>query len=225
MKKISYLFLVMLLVITGLINVNADEYASYRKGDKITVSVNETTKYDFYVIEDSDSSKENVYALYADVLENPYEYTAAVEYMETLEEEWSNTTSVSLPALADIFGSGKEYDEGFNFDDPTWALSELTYWTSDEVAKDDENFVWTVGTTLEGKGKAGTFAATTSQYVKPLINVPKSSVSIAKDKPVVGDETKVNSPETGDMDFLLFGGAIALFFGLAVVSFKKTRTN
>lgn len=223
MKKIKYLLLIILILFAGVINVNAEGYVGYKVGDKITVNVNDTTKLDFYVIEDSNESNDKVMAIYANTFENAYTYEAANEYINTLSDEWSKVETVFIPSMQDVFGEDVSLTDSFDFNEPTWALSKNTYWTSTESEMDEEIWVWALGTTLDGKGNAGTFSATQERYLKPVINVSKAHIEATASE--IDKENKQESANTGDLDLIVLGGAMLLFAGLALISFKKTSTN
>ncbi|MBQ7136708.1 MAG: hypothetical protein IJO43_01870 [Bacilli bacterium] len=227
MKKINYLLLAVLLLVVGLVNVEAKTYTSYKEGDKITVNVNDTTKLDFYVIEDSVATNGQVSAIYANVFENKYTYEASKEYVNTLKNEWNNVESVVLPSMQDVFGGDVDLTESFDFTAPSWALSKYTYWTSTETEKEGELWVWTLGTSLDGTGNSGIYAATSESYLKPVINVSKNSVvgGVASESKTEDPELKEENASTGDMSIIALVAGATILAGVAVVSYKKTKLD
>ena len=181
MKKRNILklgvFVVALFV--GVFNASARTiYTSYEAGDKITVNVNDSTKLDFYVVEDSSSESSTVEAI-MDGTSYPTKTTYANlnSTLSSYTSSWTNVTNVSIPSMYKLIGiDASTLTESDKFTSPTYAITVASYWLSDSGQISDVVGHWVLGSTLSDEGTYGVYSDTQEIAIRPLINVAKEKV-------------------------------------------------
>lgn len=187
MKKRNILFLGLLAItlFIGLGNAKARTiYTSYDSGDKITVNVNNSTKVDFFVVSDSDSSNTKVLALTYDfVNNNKYNYSGAQTLLGTTKTAWNNAISVNIPTSLQLMGESVDFEnpyESTNFTEPTWVspqTNEFTeYWLSDLPFEGSHSVVWGMDTNRNSQFHISPKEDTEEIYVKFIIEIEKEYV-------------------------------------------------
>lgn len=178
MKKMLAIMLSAFVLFSGMNIVDAKNYKTYNTGDEITVNVDGTNLYKFYVISDSGS---DLVALSENVVDSSVDfgkmnYEDAINKINSLKTIWTNTKDVYLPTMQLIFGDSTSFTESFDFTTPAYALSKTNYWTSTEFFINGETWIWTISTKLDGTGVTGTADRASKAAVKPVINISKDHV-------------------------------------------------
>jgi len=201
MKRLNYLLLAILLLSVGLITVDAKTYTSYKKGDKITVNVNDSTKLDFYVIEDS--STEAVTAIYDGVLGDDFYFgpttnsiagSTAESKLKELTSTWKNPTEIRLVKASEIISGIKvSTDTSEDFTEPSYFNMGKSYWTQDVTVNGDKYYplVVTSWITYSQLHSAIEGAPSSTGAIRPVITVLKDNVvdGISEE----ADPTDINS--------------------------------
>lgn len=130
MKKIIAWIIIAGLLMVNILPVSAKEYKEYKAGDIVEINLNDRDTKEFYVMKDSNSKSDKLLLISKDVLDGEFNYEQAGEKNKELEENWINASSVRLPNMEEIFGENVNLNESFKFNEPSWALSKYTYWTS-----------------------------------------------------------------------------------------------
>lgn len=178
MKKMLAIMLSAFVLFSGMNIVDAKNYKTYNTGDEITVNVDGTNLYKFYVISDSGS---DLVALSKDVVDSSVDfgkinYEDAINKINSLKTAWTNTSDVYLPTMQLIFGDSTSFTDSFDFTTPAYALSKTNYWTSTEFFINGETWIWTISTKLDGTGVTGISDKVSKAAVKPVINISKDHV-------------------------------------------------
>lgn len=185
MKKIKNLFVVMLLTLTiGVIGVDAKTYTSYKRGDKISVNVNETTTIDFYVVEDSDSNSTIVNAITQNFInENTYNYEEAKNLITSTEASWKNVNSVIMPSAKVLLNEKVLFDNEYSsntYTEPTWVSpntkSFTEYWLSESTFTDMQAIIYGMDTYYNSQFHLSQRNINEEIYVKALIEVSKDNI-------------------------------------------------
>ena len=93
--KLFLVFLMTAAFMWGIGNIKAKTYNTYNRGNKITINLNDSTKLDFYVIEDSDKDNNKVIALAKSFTDNnTYTFDEASALLLTKKSEWEGRKGV-----------------------------------------------------------------------------------------------------------------------------------
>ena len=190
-KKISLSLLFILVLLLGAYDVSAKSvYTSYKAGDKITVNVNENTKLDFYVIEDSNSGSDKVTAIYEKVMGELIEYGAsdkgyegsnAQKELNRLTDSWTNVISKRLIKANEVIPDAKltkNYDENFK---SNYLCNGFNYWILDTITDEESELLipysvtsWNTYCELSFDVDSATIRKTS--YIRPVITIAKENV-------------------------------------------------
>lgn len=174
----------------GIGNIKAKTYNTYKKGDKITVNVNNSTKLNFYVMEDNN---DKVVAIYENVLgeliefgasANGYEGSNAQTKLNDLTSSWNNVIEKRL-VKADEIISNTTLSDNFNetFTTPSYLCNGTSYWLLDTY-KDSTSVIitpfmvrsWTVFCDLTSASDDTENQVRLTSYIRPVITVSKENV-------------------------------------------------
>ncbi len=141
--KLFLVFLMTAAFMCGIGNIKAKTYNTYNRGNKITINLNDSTKLDFYVIEDSDKDNNKVIALAKSFTDNnTYTFDEASALLLTKKSEWNNVLNVDFATAKQLVGSTPEFSDSNSkatFTEPGWVSNEgmdfTTYWLKD-IAQD-----------------------------------------------------------------------------------------
>lgn len=177
MKRILKYSLFALVFMIGFSNVSAKTYTSYKEGDKITVNVNGTSKVDFYVVSDSDSSKNKVEAI-SKTAQGGLIEQSQINY--DLLDEWTNVEGMRS-INANQISSSFIFQNSLEFKAPAWAITDFPYWTNDFITtiegKNIRYYVRNQGDYSEiALANAGSDGVAIKAYLRPVITVDKEFV-------------------------------------------------
>lgn len=186
MKKFNYLLIVILLLFVGMVNVDAKTYTSYKRGDKISVNINEESKLDFYVIENS--NEEFVTAIYEGVLGDDFYFAPTTNSITGSEAEtklneltsaWNNPTEIRLIKATEVI-SGVDVTEDLDqdFSEPSYLNIGKSYWTQDVVANGDIYYPILVTSWITYSNLHATQpgAPSSGGAIRPIITISKEYV-------------------------------------------------
>lgn len=176
MKKLNNILKSLVLLICIFIGVNgvsaksSIEYTEYKKGDVISVRLNDTETMDFYVLSASDENSNTVNAISENTIGDKMNYADAQKHLITLKESWTNVNEITLPSITILLGN-VDLTENFEFEEPEYSIIDNSYWTYT-----GENEKWILGKTEEGNGSASKIALTETAHLRPVITVNKEKV-------------------------------------------------
>lgn len=184
MKKKYLIFGLALFLLLGASKVKAETtqtYTSYKAGNRVTVRVNETKKFDFYVIEDSGSENSEITAiLYDTSYPTLYNYQEATNAMASYGAEWKNAKEVRFPTLKELLGIDVTITtESSTIPVPnsSYASASHSYWLQESYMNDGH---WIIGPS-SGVGSGVSYPVNDSTMVgiRPVIIISKDHI----DKP------------------------------------------
>lgn len=180
LKKCMVVNLFLICLTLGVSSVEAKKYATYKKGDEITVNVNAEEKIEFYVIKDSGSEEQNIIALLKDTsYPNNYTYENATKKMEEYRTLWNNVSEVALPKMIDIFGmDASTLEVPGKFVEPVYAQSpHVSYWLQDVVGDTRLHLGISIPFLGETGGRYQAYEDKVELEIRPIIHVIKENVA------------------------------------------------
>lgn len=186
MKKKYFIVTLMLCLFLGMSTVGADPvstYESYSAGDIITVQVDDTNSYNFYVIKDSGDSDSEVTALLYTESAATYNYADATTQIQNYNNAWKNTNEVRFPTLKELLGLDVTQSiTAGKFTSPTYLIPGSGYWL-EEIAMDKAHEVtpwhWEINHDAwdTSIGSYSISPDDTTNSIRPVITVSKDYVT------------------------------------------------
>jgi len=187
LKNTLFYPILFLILFIGFSSVGAISYTEYKAGDKITVNVNDSTKLDFYVIQDSVS--ENVTAIYDGVLGESFWFgpttgsltgSIAETKLNELTFNWDNPTEIRLIRVSEINSDfNPTIDLSEDITSPSYYDIGESYWTQD-VAVNGELYYPILVTTFNVFSNVHSVVSSegpaSSAAIRPVITVSKEYV-------------------------------------------------
>lgn len=188
MKKEKNILLLLISIISIFIfnnhNVNAtnhDYYKSYRYGDLVTIKLNENETKEFYIIADSTTSQNTVYAISKTVLGDGFSFTPKNsefkdslidQQLKSLTVSWKTPRSIDLIGIANVNNNSIFQGDGASYWTNTITTEAAEFFPHIvKVNKNEDNSLTAAVLKITDANREDNKA-----YIRPVITVDKSYI-------------------------------------------------